>query len=462
MTATARSEMGQTALESFAAGLAGIRLEDVSDRALDVTRLDLLDAAGLCIAARNEAYIAGLMDAWDTDGVATVLGHPRALDGAGAALLNGAAVHGEDFDDTLEGSPIRVAANVVPAVLAVSERDGLGGAAALRGLVVGMEAICRINQVAPGAIHRNGFHPVSVLGVFGAAAGVAAALGFDARQMATALAVAGSFSSGTLAYLDDGSWTKRLHPGWAAQAGYRAAMLARSGFSGPRFLFDGEHSFFRAFAHGADPDLEALGDGLGSRWSLEKIAFKPYPCGTMIHPYIDCMVELARSGVAAAEIVSIESETAEAIVDRLWEPLVLKRRPATGYAAKFSFPYCMAAGFVHGPLGLEAFTDAAAADPDVLGLAGKISYVVDPNTEYPRNYAGHIRVTLANGRVMEIRRPHLRGGSREPLSAEELIAKFSANTRHGGWSADRSEQLRAFCLELADVPDLRSLAAFRG
>ncbi len=454
---------GLSTLEAFATRLATVQLEDVSPRAIEVAHLDLLDAAGLCIAARNEPYIAALIDGLEPSYACTVLGHDRPADAAGAALVNGTAIHGEDFDDTLEGSPIRVSATVVPALLAASERHGLSGADALRGIVIGLETICRVNRVAPGALHRNGFHPVSVLGVFGAAAAAAAALRLPADQMTAALAIAGSFASGTLAYLDDGkSWTKRLHPGWAAQGGYRAAVLARSGFTGPRSLFDGAHDFFGAFAHGATPDLEGLCAGLGTEWLLERIAFKPYPCGTMIHPYVDCMIELAASGVRSEEIVSIEAETAAAIVDRLWEPLMPKRHPATGYAAKFSFPYCMAAGFVRGTVGMDAFTDEAAADPKVGRLADKISYVVDPATEYPDNYTGHIRVRLATGGVIELRRAHLRGGFREPLMEDELTVKFRGNTRYGGWSDERSEALRTFCLGIENAPDMRALAAFRG
>lgn len=452
-----------TALEAFSSRLAAFELSEVSARALEVAHLDLLDAAGLCIAARNEPYIGAILDGLEPSTTATVLGHGQSADAAGAALVNGTAIHGEDFDDTLEGSPIRLAASVVPAVLAVSERYGLTGSAALRGIVAGLETICRINRVAPGAIHRNGFHPVSVLGVFGAAAGAASALGLPAAQMTAALAIAGSFSSGTLAYLDDASsWTKRLHPGWAAQAGYRAAVLAQHRFRGPRSLLDGTHDFFGAFGHGTTPNLSGLANGFGSSWLLEGIALKPYPCGTMIHPYVDCMIELATRGIDADQIVSIESETAGAIVDRLWEPLESKRHPATGYAAKFSFPYCMAAGFVRGDLGLDAFTDDAAADPRTQRLAERISYVVDPATEYPDNYTGHLRARLMDGSVIELRRPHLRGGSREPLDEAELTAKFQANTRHGGWSIEQSEMLRAFCLGLEAVPDLRAaLSSFR-
>lgn len=452
-----------TVLERFAIGLAGIALADVADRAVELARLDLLDAAGCCIAARNEAYLAALIDSLEPSTTGTLLGHERTADAVGAALVNGTAIHGEDFDDTLEGSPIRVSASVVPSVLAAAERFDLSGAAALRGIIIGLETICRLNRVAPGAIHRNGFHPVSILGVFGAAAGAAAALDCSEGQMTSALAIAGSFSSGTLAYLDDGqSWTKRLHPGWAAQAGHRAAVLARGGFRGPRPLFDGSHDFFGAFAHGATPDLDGLMGGLGSEWLLERIAFKPYPCGTMIHPYIDCMIELRTRGVRADQIVSIESETAGAIVDRLWEPLAAKRHPTTGYAAKFSFPYCMAAGFMRGSLGLDAFTDEASADPDVTRLAEKITYVVDPATEYPDNYTGHVTARLTDGSTVELRRPHLRGGSREPLDEAEITAKFRANARYGGWSDARSEALREFCMSLEMVPRARSLAAFRG
>ena len=140
----------------------------------------------------------------------------------------------------------------------------------------------------PKAVHKAGFHPTAVFGALGAAAGVAAALGLDRRQTVDALGIAGSMASGIIEYLAEGAWTKRMHAGWAAQSGLRAALLARAGFTGPRTVFEGTHGLFHGFAHTTEGDYAALVGDFGERWVTETLAFKPYPCGTMTHPYIDC------------------------------------------------------------------------------------------------------------------------------------------------------------------------------
>ena len=194
---------------------------------------------------------------------------------------------------------------------------------------------------------------------------------------------------------------------------------------------------------------------------MEDIAFKPYACGTMIHPYIDCMIDMARDGVDAEEIVDIECETGEGLVHRLWEPLADKHRPPSGYAAKFSMPFGMAVGFFDGDAGLAQFTDERAADARTLALAAKIRYVIDPDNPYPDNYTGHLGVRLRDGRLLEYRRPHFRGGRHEPLSDRELVAKFHGNVDHGRWPAELGEQLLQFSLSLETHDDLASLSAFR-
>jgi len=400
----------------------------------------LIDVIGLCIAARQSDYIASALAACDDDGRCTVIGQARRLSAAGAAFVNGTAAHGEDFDDTFEGGPVHAGAVIVPAVLAACERHARSGAAALLGIAVGVETLCRLSLVVPKAIHRAGFHPTAVLGPMAAAAGVGAALGLGERQLVDALGAAGSMASGIIEYLAEGAWTKRLHPGWAAQSGLRAALLGRAGFFGPRTVFEGVHGLFNGFAHARDGDYAALVGDFGKRWVLETLAFKPYPCGTMIHPYIDCARRLDARGVPPGEIEALICEVADATVHRLWEPLAEKQRPPNGYAAKFSTPYCIAAGFVHGGVGLDAFRDEAVRDPAVLGVAAKVRYVIDPQNPYPANYTGHIRALLQGGRIVEERQPHLRGGGREPLDRAEIEAKFLRNARHGGW---RDEQIAA-------------------
>lgn len=429
---------------------------DVSDFAKKV----LIDVAGLCISARANSYVAATMESCD-DGGCTALGHVRGLDMFGAALLNGTAAHGEDFDDTFEGGPVHSGSVVTPAVLAAAEKYKIAGADALAGIVVGIETQCRLSLVAPKAIHSAGFHPTAVLGALAAAIGTSRALRLDSRQTAWALGIAGSMASGIIEYLADGSWTKRMHTGWAAQSGLRAALMAKAGFVGPLTVLEGSHGLFKAFAPSRKPDFGRLLDGLGQQWQLPTIGFKPHACGTMTQPYVDCAVELGGRGVDPDEVVSIVCEVGEGTVHRLWDPLADKQNPRTAYFAKFSGPYCMAVAFFDGTAGLSQFTDERVADPAVRALARKISYVVDPGNPYPARFTGHLRASLLDGREIEIRRDDLRGGVRDPLSAEEFEGKYYANTRFGGWSRQQAERLHAFCLTFDERPNLSEIATFR-
>jgi 2-methylcitrate dehydratase PrpD len=418
----------------------------------------LIDVIGLGVAARREDYVASARAAFDDDGPCTAIGHARPLSAAGAAFVNGTAIHGEDFDDTFEGGPVHAGAVIVPAVLAACERYGADRPAASLGIAIGVEVICRLSLVAPKRVHKAGFHPTAVFGAVGAAAGVAAALKLDARQIVNALGNVGSMTGGIIEYLAEGAWTKRLHPGWAAQAGLRAALLGRAGFVGPRTVFEGVHGLFNGFAHTQDGDFEALLGDFGSRWVSETLAFKPYPCGTMTHPYIDCARRLAARGIPADSIAELVCEVAEGTVHRLWEPLAAKRKPPNGYAAKFSTPYCIASGFVRGGVGLEAFADQAVRDPAVLAVAGKVRYEIDPLNPYPNNYTGHIRAVLRDGSVIEERQPHMRGGAHEPLTRTDLEEKFTLNARHGGWGQGEIEAGLSLARNFSDGPiDLQSL-----
>jgi 2-methylcitrate dehydratase PrpD len=399
----------------------------------------MIDVIGLCITARNEDYVESALAGWDDDGPCTAIGHARTLTAAGAAFVNGTAVHGEDFDDTFEGGPVHAGAVIVPAVLAACERYGLGGPDALLGIAVGVETICRLGLVVPKAVHKAGFHPTAVFGAMAAAAGVGAALRLTPRQMVDALGIVGSMAGGIIEYLAEGAWTKRLHPGWAAQSGLRAALLGRAGFLGPRTVFEGTHGLFYGFAHTTKGDYEALIGDFGTRWVTETLAFKPYPCGTMAHPYIDCARRLAARGIKADEIVELVCDVAEGTVHRLWEPLAAKQHPSNGYGGKFSTPYCIAAGFVRGNVGLDAFSDAAVRESAVIALAAKVRYRIDPDNPYPNNFTGHIRATLMDGRVIEERQPYLRGGAHEPLTRGDLEEKFALNAKHGGWDRRKTD-----------------------
>ncbi len=394
----------------------------------------LVDVAGLCVAARHTDYVGAMHRASFEPGVCTVIGHARGASIAAAALINGTATHGEDYDDTFEGGPIHAGAVVVPSVLAASEVHHLSGADLAWGMAVGSEVMCRLCSVAPKKVHQAGFHPTAVFGALGAAAGVASALALTPVQWMNALGIAGSMASGIIEYLAEGAWTKRMHPGWAAQAGYRAARLAQEGFTGPRTLFEGTHGFFHAFANTDEGFFDDMMAGAGEQWLAADMAFKPYACGTMAHPYIDCARALVKDGLDVQNIERIECNTAHGIVHRLWEPLEAKQHPLNGYAAKFSIPYAVAVGLLRGDAGLIEYEPQVVHDEQVRNLASKVSYVVDPDNPYPNKFTGHVRVTLKSGQVLEAGQDHFRGGKDDPMSRADLHQKFFANCAYGGWT----------------------------
>jgi len=437
--------------ERLAAAIALCRPQDDA-KAGAVARRLVLDIAGICVAARREDYVLAAMAAIDQDGPCSVIGHDAKLGVEGAAFVNGTAAHGEDFDDTYEGGPVHAGAVVVPALLAAAERHALSGSDLLRGIAVGVEVMCRLCAVAPMKVHQAGFHPTAVFGVMGAVAGLGAALRLTQAQTVNAFGIAGSMASGIIEYLADGAWTKRMHPGWAAQSGYRAVRLALAGFKGPRTVFEGQHGFFHGFANTAGGDFEAMLRGFGSDWIWTTIAFKPYACGTMAHPFIDCARAWRARGIDPLAIAQIDCETAEGIVHRLWEPLHLKAAPPNAYAAKFSIPYAIAVAIVHDNAGLGEYRDEQVRDPLLLRIASRVRYTVDPANPYPKRFTGHLRVTLEDGSVHEHRQDFFKGGVAHPLSDADLLHKFNANCAHGAMAAPCAQQLAQGIAALFDAP----------
>ncbi|MGH7279441.1 MAG: MmgE/PrpD family protein, partial [Candidatus Rokuibacteriota bacterium] len=273
------------------------------------------------------------------------------------------------------------------------------------------------------------FHPTAIAGSFGAAAAAGRLHGLSEDEMVHAFGICGSQAGGIIEYLTDGAWTKRLHPGWAAHAGVVAALLARSGFTGPETVLEGSHGLYQAFAGGHD--AARLADqlaSLGRVWELAQLTFKPYPCGSIAQPYMDCALRLREQHrIRADDIAAVTCRTAAGPVPRLWEPLAAKHRPPNGYAAKFSLPYLVAVILVKGRAGLAEFTDEAVRDEDVLRVAERVAYEVDATIDYPRQFVGDVAITLAGGRVVHEHQDRPRGGPDAPLTREELEAKFRGN-----------------------------------
>jgi 2-methylcitrate dehydratase PrpD len=395
-------------------------------------RLLALDIIGSCLASSTMDFgRAVILTAERLGGPpeSSLIGRKAKVAAANAVLANGTLAHGLDFDDTREDAIVHTGCVAVPTALAVGEALGSSGRAALEAMIAGVEVMCRVGLAVPGRFHARNFHPTAVSGSFGATAAAGKLYGLTEDQLVHAFGICGSQASGVIQYLADGSWTKRFHPGWASHAGVVAALLAQVGFTAPESVFEGRQGFYQAFAGSYDGTrMNQLLESLGKAWEVEHLTFKPYPCGSIAHPYMDCALRLrTRYEVLPEQIAEIHCRTAEGPVPRLWEPLAAKRRPLNGYAAKFSLPYLVAVMLVQGRAGLGEFTDEAVRDATVLSVAERVSYELDPSINYPRHFVGHVRIRLKDGRVLEDRQDHPRGGPDFPMTGEELEAKFRGN-----------------------------------
>jgi 2-methylcitrate dehydratase PrpD len=427
----------------------------------------MLDTVGSCLASSREDFGRAVLDSAERLGgpsESTLIGTKVKAGAASAVLANATLAHGLDFDDTREGAIVHTGCVAVTTALAVGEAAGASGRAVLEATIAGVEVMCRVGLAVPGRFHARHFHPTSLTASFAAAAVAGRLYHLTEDQLVHAFGICGSQAGGIIEYLADGSWTKRLHPGWAAHAGVAAVILARAGFTGPETVFEGAHGFYQAFAGGsADETVDALFATLGHQWELEELTLKPYPCGSIAQPYMDCALRLRdKHQIRPADIASVSCRTAEGPVPRLWEPLAAKHRPANGYAAKFSLPYLLAAMFVKGRASLAEFTDEAVRDEAVLEVAGKVGYELDPTIDYPRQFIGQVTVCLRDGRRLEESQDHPRGGPDSPMSGDEVEAKFRGNASLAVPDAQASRVI-GLVADITSQPNvhalMRSLAA---
>ncbi|WP_209440780.1 MmgE/PrpD family protein [Amycolatopsis thermoflava] len=463
MTQTIVQRLAEFAASVRAKGLPAELREDAARRALDVL--------GNSLAATSErpaAAVGALVREWGGSGRATAIGSGDRLPEPSAALVNGTLAHSLDFDDTHLPSVLHPSASVVPAALAVAEARGCSGAQLLDAIGVGVEITVRLgmagydSELGNSVFFERGLHATAICGALGAAVACAMLSEVDEDGIADALGIASSMGSGLLEANRTGGTVKRVHCGWAAHAAVTAAGMARHGITGPPTVLEGRFGLLQAFC-GDQTDVDAISRGLGDEWELPGIFFKPYPCNHFTHAGIDAARRLRERGVAVEEIESLELGAPTAVLRTIGEPREDKIRPRSGYHAAFSGPYTVAAGFLGGGgLGVfhDDFTDTAAASPERLALAAKVTCVPDARCDeiFPHQFPAVLRAHLRDGRTLEERVDANRGGAANPLSAEELALKFRLNATRVV-SADAADRITELTYGLAGLTDLGELTS---
>jgi 2-methylcitrate dehydratase PrpD len=396
------------------------------------TKLRILDVIGLSLAGSETAFGRSTRAA----ALAMAGGGPSRLFGTGertgaatAAFANAACAQALEFDDTHNESIVHMSSPSVAAALALSETRLVTGSEAILAVAIGNEISCRVGVVAPGQFHRRGFHPTGLFAPFGVTYLAGRLLALDPDTVARAAGICGSCAAGLLECWVDGTQSKFLHSGFAAQSGIASALLARAGVTGPPTIFEGRFGLFASHLPPSVPiRLDRIVDQLGTHWESRNASFKPYPAAHVLHPYVEALLRVRREHrIAASDVERIDCPVAEFNVSIVCEPLDEKLAPASDSHGRISLQYTLAEALYTGGLGRNAYAAESLRHPDILALARRVRYHVDPGFPGPGRFRGAVQVTLRDGRVISETQEHNRGSAGNPMTSGELRAKFDEN-----------------------------------
>jgi 2-methylcitrate dehydratase PrpD len=448
--------LAEWALEVGEAGIPG----DV----IDATRLRVLDVIGLALAGADTSFGQATRRAtvaMSGSGPSRILGSGERVSITAAAFANAAFAQALEFDDTHNESIVHMSSPAVAAGLSLSETQRVSGGRLLAAVAVANEISCRVGSVSSGELHKRGFHPTGLFAPFGIAALAARLLGLDRTALSHALGICGSFASGILECWVDGTQSKFLHSGWAAQSGVAAALLAREGVSGPPRVLEGRFGLFASHLQdaAAKRDFRRVSDDLGIHWESRNSSFKPYPAAHVLHPYIDAVLRARREhGIVATEVERIDCPVAAFIVPIVCEPVDEKTAPATQAHGRVSLQYTIAEALALGALGRRAYESFER--PEIRALARRVHYHVDPDYPGPGRFKGAVRIVLRDGRVIAETQEHNIGSPENPMTEAELRAKFddNASVALGAVARQRLADTILSVEKLEDVSTLVGLA----
>jgi 2-methylcitrate dehydratase PrpD len=453
-TMTAAQRLGQ-----LCADLSWERLPaDVGRRATQLT----LDHLGVAIHGSTEpstgpvrAVVGGYLAAHGSSAV----GVASRLVPAAAALLNGTAAHAVELDDVTRASSLHPGVAVIPAALAVAEQRGSTGRAFLEAVVAGYEVGIRVgNALNPASAYARGFHPTGVAGAFGAAAAAARLMDLDGAGIARALGVAGTMASGSMEYLSDGSWTKRLNAGWAAHVGVTAAELAAAGFTGPVSALEGRFGVLHAYTDAPRPHL--LTDGLGESYQITSVAIKPYACCRYNHGLIDGTLKIrTEHDVDPSAVRRIRLGVLSAGAGLVAHPIEQKRAPGNTVEAQFSAPFAAATALVFGAAGAPEYRQPVIDDPRIRALMAVTDCytAADLDALYPERWPAAVEIEMADGRVFKTRVEYALGEPENPLSGDALKRKFRELVGDR-LPAPETRRLEGAAMGLPDAPSVGRVA----
>lgn len=404
--------------------------EQLPEQVVERVKYLLLDYMGVALGgSRSESSqpVYQMIDRMGSTGPCTLIGQSICAPPGLAALANGTAAHSLELDDTHQAGSIHLGVVMFSTAIAASEaRREVGGKLFIASAVAGYEAAARLAMaLQPKQHYLRGFHPTATCGVFGAAVTSSKLFGLDVEQMLSALGIAGSMASGSMEFLAEGSWTKRLHAGLAAQNGLQAAMLAAEGFQGPGTIIEGRDGFLWSYSDSPSPDFVTR--GLGCSFEVSRTSVKPHACCRYMQAPIDGIIELATEHrIRPDQVRRIEVAVLEAGFPLVCEPEERKYHPQSVVDAQFSMPFGAAVALIQRRASLSEFTEENLKCAHVRDLMKRVSMVKDVAIEknYPVEWPSRVVIELQGGERLEKFIRHPKGDPENPFSWDELSDKF--------------------------------------
>jgi 2-methylcitrate dehydratase PrpD len=408
--------------EGLAHHIVATRWDDIPPRVRHQAKRSLINFFAVTLAGcRSRPIEIALRSLAEFSGGRQValIGRAERIDALSAAFLNAASANVDDFCDTHTATVIHPTAPVAGGLFSYAGLRPVSGSDLLLALVLGNEVQARIGLAMSPSHYNRGWHITSTCGVFGAAAACGRLLGLNERQMGWALGIAATQSAGLCECL--GTPAKSVSVGNAARNGLWSALLAGKGYDGPAEPLAGVQGFYHALAEEAD--LSRMTDAWGESWAIMATSYKPYPCGFVIHPVLDCVLDWRRDH-PAAEVARVVLRGNPLLSVRADRPDI-----STGREAQVSVQHAVAAALVKGQAGLDQFTDACVQDPEVLKLRSKVDVLRD---ERFSTVAAEVEITTSDAKIFKLEQSAARGSDANPLSDSDLEAKL--RTAASGWN----------------------------
>ncbi len=407
-----------------------LNYNDLSDDIIDRTKYLLLDYIG--VAARgslSDSSIPMLRLVQDLDKTAegaVVIGTNIRVSPPLAALANGTAAHSLELDDVVNEASLHPAVAIMPAAMAAAQLAGCSGKEFLAAIVIGYEVTIKLGiALDPAAHYARGFHPTGTCGTMGAAITAAKILGLTHSSMTNALGIAGSMAAGSMEFLSDGAFTKRLHPGWAAHSGMMAALLARHGFTGPGTIVEGKFGFLHSYSSAPNADKRLT--TWGRPYEIMRTSIKPHSCCRYKQGPIDGILKIVReNNLDTSQIEKVTVGILKAGFALVAEPESQKSNPKSVVDAQFSMPFGAAVAILNGKATLDEYTMENVNSARVKELMDKISCVKDPELEkeFPKKWPASVTLQTKDGKTYLTRIDFPKGDPENPLTWDELIDKF--------------------------------------